>query len=294
MALDGPIPGPTLPEDLEQEIFGIAAHLRPGSIPTLILVAWRVKIWVEPLLYRTIVLSPPTHPPIDRHPVFHRDLLMNLINSKPASFLRGAVRHLLLYRVHTDDVEAIVSACPAVENLWVLVNGIHNLLPLIQNLPLKRLHVHSTQLFASLSKNDFTHRVFAHITHLEIFDSYIITGIDLEVWSGISLIPNLSHLSFNDEEFLTLCTMLLRTCNSLRVLVLLDVDPPDVLEQPELVKDHRFVCMGCSQHVKDWQMGAHMGVDYWSRAEEFVAKRRSGEIDLLRYMISEDESFNIP
>jgi hypothetical protein len=37
---------PALPADLERAIFEIAAHARPVSIPTFMLVAWRVKTWL--------------------------------------------------------------------------------------------------------------------------------------------------------------------------------------------------------------------------------------------------------
>ncbi|KAJ7869035.1 hypothetical protein B0H13DRAFT_2063518 [Mycena leptocephala] len=43
---------------------------------------------------------------------------------------------------------------------------------------------------------------------------------------------------------------------------------------------------------QDWYMGTHGGSDYWSRAEIFIAKRRSGEIDPLKYRIPKDEIMN--
>ncbi|KAJ7461199.1 hypothetical protein FB451DRAFT_1181534 [Mycena latifolia] len=36
-------------------------------------------------------------------------------------------------------------------------------------------------------------------------------------------------------------------------------------------------------------MGIHTGLDCWSRAESFIAKRRSGEIDALRIEMTIDE-----
>ncbi|KAJ7480301.1 hypothetical protein B0H11DRAFT_1916041 [Mycena galericulata] len=62
-------------------------------------------------------------------------------------------------------------------------------------------------------------------------------------------------------------------------------------ELKDLAKDPHFVQMACSHYIKDWQMGALTGVDYWSRAEEFIAKRRSGKIDPLQYLIEVDEKF---
>ncbi|KAJ7131272.1 hypothetical protein C8R44DRAFT_871785 [Mycena epipterygia] len=59
----------TLRLELERKIFELAALSRPKAIPTLMRVAWRVKLWVEPLLYwplkylRALVLlhTPPAH-----------------------------------------------------------------------------------------------------------------------------------------------------------------------------------------------------------------------------------------
>jgi hypothetical protein len=39
---------PRLPAELEQVIFETTAHIRPLSIPTLMLIAWRVKKWFVP------------------------------------------------------------------------------------------------------------------------------------------------------------------------------------------------------------------------------------------------------
>ncbi|KAJ6505111.1 hypothetical protein C8R45DRAFT_544408 [Mycena sanguinolenta] len=51
---------PTLPPELERRIFEIAALACPVRIPTLMLVARRVKFLVEPLLYRVVFLKDST------------------------------------------------------------------------------------------------------------------------------------------------------------------------------------------------------------------------------------------
>ncbi|KAJ6550049.1 hypothetical protein B0H19DRAFT_1160293 [Mycena capillaripes] len=47
-----------LPPELERLIFEIAALESPKSMPALILVARRVQIWIEPLLYGVLALTP--------------------------------------------------------------------------------------------------------------------------------------------------------------------------------------------------------------------------------------------
>ncbi|KAJ7123483.1 hypothetical protein C8R44DRAFT_875674 [Mycena epipterygia] len=119
---------------------------------------------------------------------------------------------------------------------------------------------------------------------------------DLESWSELSLIPQLTHLAFNDADIGPLCGELLETCRSLAVLVFLRsqggrwVNPSHAAE---LSKDPRFIEMRCVYYLLDWQMGAHAGKDYWSRAESFIVKCRSGEIDVLQYEIPDDESVNL-
>ncbi|KAJ7224649.1 hypothetical protein GGX14DRAFT_557508 [Mycena pura] len=48
---------PTLPAELERQVFELTALSRPVCIPRLMRVALRVKQWVEPLLYRTLIFN---------------------------------------------------------------------------------------------------------------------------------------------------------------------------------------------------------------------------------------------
>ncbi|KAJ7451506.1 hypothetical protein B0H11DRAFT_2075856 [Mycena galericulata] len=295
---------PTLPVELEKEIFEIAAYSRPLCIPKLMLVAWRVKIWVKPLLYRIVVLLGDLWGRLcldarEGYP-YEDDQIFTRIRSTPTSVFRNSVRHLCLNLVSNPVVEFILTASSGLEDLWILQDGAPNasLLPIIGPLPLKRLHCRLEYLFTPNTQIDFTHPLFSHLTHLELF-----TGSNLvlpELWSGLALIPCLTHLSFNYENFLHLSPMILNTCKFLRVLAFMMVDqseyPTLIEDHPELkdlAKDPRFVQMACCQYIKDWQMGALTGVDYWSRAEEFIAKRKSGEIDPLQYLIEVDESKNL-
>ncbi|KAJ6534252.1 hypothetical protein B0H19DRAFT_1185616 [Mycena capillaripes] len=52
-----PLSDPRLPPELECRIFEAVALAHPTKIPQLMLVAWRVKEWVEPLLYHVIFLT---------------------------------------------------------------------------------------------------------------------------------------------------------------------------------------------------------------------------------------------
>ncbi|KAJ6476755.1 hypothetical protein C8R47DRAFT_1220237 [Mycena vitilis] len=81
---------PVLPAELEREIFEVASLSWPRSIPRFMLVAWRVYAWVEPLLYRVVIVddrdksSPGTHPL-----AIKSSILLSLIDTKPSSFFKG-------------------------------------------------------------------------------------------------------------------------------------------------------------------------------------------------------------
>ncbi|KAJ6550966.1 hypothetical protein DFH09DRAFT_1168002 [Mycena vulgaris] len=292
-----PMSVPTLPPELERAIFEICALSRPLSIPTLMLVAWRVKLWVEPFLYRIFLSSGVEL--IQGLPRFDDETLIPLLPSKPTSFFKDSVRHLLMCGTEEHLENSILSACSKVENLWIVSDADRtgNLYHLIRNLPLKRLHCSIADLFSS-TQPDFTLPLFSKITHLELIDYPAV--VDLKMWSGIAFIPNLTHLSFNSRNFIPLSLGLLDTCKALRVLVFLTPTlrsgetVANHQDGEKLVRDTRFVVMRCREYAKDWQTGAHIGLDHWTRAEDFIAKRRSGEIDVLHNVIEEDASETIP
>ncbi|KAJ7088124.1 hypothetical protein C8R44DRAFT_819515 [Mycena epipterygia] len=272
---------PAFPPDLERQIFEISALLRPVGIPKLMLVAWRVKDWVEPLLYRIVAIDRVRWLPM--LPAFTTGkFLSSAIKSKP-SFFGRAVRHLMVAGGDTPSYEYILSICRGVEDLWINYD-LTEIISVIEPLRLKHLHAHALPFLRTLTP---IHAFFSQITHLELMD----TREDLETWSELYLIPQLTHLSFNDNAFAPLCGELLDTCKSLAVLVFQGSQRnPSPLAG--LSHDFRFVAMRCFYYHLDWQMGAYAGMDYWSRAESFIAKRRSGEVDAQQYEIFEDLSGN--
>ncbi|KAJ7842173.1 hypothetical protein B0H13DRAFT_2413911 [Mycena leptocephala] len=253
------LPSFKFPADLERVIFETAVYCHPPSIPTLILVAWRVKLWpmevsrVEPLLYRTIMLRPKLgYGPLEGCPIFSSQMFRHIIRSKGTSFLTTAVRKFFLPVMPLKDGQTALSACRGINELWVddANAEIEALAPLIWDLPLKRLYCSLEHIFGSQRKIDFTHRLFSQITHLEVFDYPSV--VDPDIWCNLALLPRLTHLSFDHKVFRDVWPTLLRECPSLRVLV---------------------------AFASSWAVGAQTGMDYWSKAEEFIAKRRSGEVD---------------
>ncbi|KAJ7658691.1 hypothetical protein DFH06DRAFT_1327257 [Mycena polygramma] len=275
-----------LPLDLERLIFEITALLWPRTIPRLLLVAWRVKIWVEPVLYRTILLMDPwyynSYPDSISPFAMAGSVLVSLLQRKPASFFRHSVRQLFLGYNDMDatGVAELLSVCSNVENLYLSTRTLATLPPL--NMRLKRLHCRLGTLFDP-QRVDSTHRMFASLTHLEIFD-YWSAEIEAGVLLGLACLPHLTHLAFNDEEYLPICPTLLRASTSLRVLAIILPDPvadigryPYQFEQWGEQCGDRVVVLICEDFCEDWILGVQSGTDYWSYAEEHIAKRKLRE-----------------
>ncbi|KAJ6482767.1 hypothetical protein C8R45DRAFT_307516 [Mycena sanguinolenta] len=292
---------PTLPPELEQTIFELTALSFPRSIPRLMLVAWRVKSWVEPLLYRTITVDPYTlyggKKETCPFPI-PSGTLLSLIHSKPSTFFRSAVRHLYLAHSVAAEEDSILAACTGIENLWLAAQTSLIVLDIRFDRPLKRLHGALKCIFESYSKINFTHSVLASLTHLDIFD-FPPAGVDMAVWGAITSLPHLTHLAFNDTEYLPMCGALFPGWERLRVLVILFFRNDGNLNAelfakfslPKLAEEPRIVLMALFNNLDDWICGAHRGCgDYWSRAEAHIANRKSGRIGVREcYVPNEDD-----
>ncbi|KAJ6573610.1 hypothetical protein B0H10DRAFT_1964017 [Mycena sp. CBHHK59/15] len=116
-------------------------------------------------------------------------------------------------------------------------------------------------------------------------------AIRLEVWSGLTLIPQLTHLSFHDDHIPnSVCQSALVHLKSLDVLAivfssraLLDMFVPD---HEVFVTDPRFVLLMVTDPLEDWETGARGGEDYWARADALVKTRRAGQ-HLLNFTLEE-------
>ncbi|KAJ7052085.1 hypothetical protein C8F01DRAFT_1376427 [Mycena amicta] len=304
---------PRLPRELEREILYTTALLHPSTIPTLLRVARRVQIWVEPLLYRTLRIG--------KRPSYVSQL--NAASIKSPEFLARAVRCLVLYAPHEyNAARGILSLCTGVTGLAVnrgplTVNRgpfVHNLLPVLSALPIQRFAGFLSDIMdASVTEEPSSEEIAAHpllrcLTHIDLFDS-------LDPLDGLSIIgilpslPSLTHLAIAQYDQLlhhidTICSLpflaylgihspggpldmmrewsepILKTCRSLRILAVLTNDERNSrlgrhAEVPEHFRDPRFVlCLWCS-----WCEGVEDGPNHWTIAEDFVARKQRGEVD---------------
>ncbi|KAJ6553828.1 hypothetical protein DFH09DRAFT_1318838 [Mycena vulgaris] len=245
---------PQFPLDLERYIFELSALSRPVSVPNLVRVAWRVKQWVEPLLYRTLFFG--RFNPIDGLPFCNAQICARIASAKSASFLRDSVRNIFLVDISQEDMDTIISTCPAVENLSSCIHPAHS------------------------------HPAFMNITQLALIEF----PHDNTHFGTLTTLPRLTHLAVNGLAQMQLCLFLLKGSNALRTMVMY-YSPQPTLPRPgpsTLPDNLRFVLMAVTVRlVVDWQRGLLTGLDYWTRADAFIAKRMSGEIDYRTYFLED-------
>ncbi|KAJ7657807.1 hypothetical protein DFH06DRAFT_1197194, partial [Mycena polygramma] len=99
------MPGFSFPLELERDIFETAAARDRNLIPTLLRVCRRVHVWVEPLLYTVIDITGHSGDP-----------LLAVVESKPATLLKNAVRHAYLPGARKEWNMKLLSICSEIEN----------------------------------------------------------------------------------------------------------------------------------------------------------------------------------
>ncbi|KAJ7628226.1 hypothetical protein DFH06DRAFT_1226555 [Mycena polygramma] len=272
-----------LPPELEQLIFEIAALSRPVTIPRLMLVAQRVRAWVEPLLYRVICVS--DTPPIEGFPRFTMDILENALKQKPASFFAGAVRRVfvgftgdLFNPGFFPQIRSFLGACTGITSLYMadLYLPPYRMLEYVAPMPLRRLAVKPTALFDDSFY--FKDPAFRRLTHLHlIWNLRFFAGGDPEQWKKLASLPHLTHFAFESSNTRALIYPALQACPRLECCILLrppgaDMDPAVWLPESG---DVRFVAATAPDAQVDWQRGAVGPDDMWTRAEAVIAERRA-------------------
>ncbi|KAJ7868503.1 hypothetical protein B0H13DRAFT_2558641 [Mycena leptocephala] len=261
-------------------VFEIAALSHPIDIPNLMLIAWRIKEWVEPLLYRVVLVGSLKPHIISGFPVFTVDILLRVIESKPPGFLQNAVRHLFFdgeagEQSEQSEVEAILAACNRVKNLYDNFQFIVNV-HAIQ--PLRRLALPLETFLERCRRDPST--------------ACLLFSEDEDVCTRLALIPHLTHISFYSAPFEnTVFYAALHADTRLHCFVFFEsktVHLEYIDEAGPLLGDDRLVCMEQEEDFRaNWLHGAHTGYDYWTLAEAFIAAKRAGKVDRETLAISD-------
>ncbi|KAJ7051693.1 hypothetical protein C8F01DRAFT_1338787 [Mycena amicta] len=285
---------PKLPPELECAIFQLTASAYPTIIPTLLLVAWRVHAWVEPLLYRTIMFKTVTLESVPSVLAYPLDDFKRMVVTErnPSPFL--SVHNCMICVLPADEALAVLAAMPAIQNLFMSVSGkLHTkeqpLPAQFKNLPLRHLYGDLEEFVALKNLDPLDHRCFTNLTHLELFMVPSAWGDDITPWTAesrtswgfITRLPCLTHIAFDIARSETVLEFLLANCRLLQCLVLLCKKVSTNDYTPAITADPRFVVMqtpSLHDYVLDWKEGTMTGEDYWTQAEVFIEKRRSRKI----------------
>ncbi|KAJ6505104.1 hypothetical protein C8R45DRAFT_544383 [Mycena sanguinolenta] len=263
-----------LPPELERRIFEIAAVACPMRIPTLMLVARRVKFWVEPLLYGVVCLAEEITDEL-------RDLDLptfaaNALEQRSSKIFRHVERLFI-----EDDVvkqpmlNSWLLACTGVTNLYAWLDYKPEILPSIIGLT----NVQYLSIDVRMLCGTIPFPLFLTITHLELFDFTRAAEKSVDrVWGNISLIPRLTHLALNQHLQDSLSHAAL--CGHTQLQCIMFFSPRRSLDGTPLLDDSRFVCIEeVLEYHNDWLNGAISGEDYWALADTFLAARRAGTVD---------------
>ncbi|KAJ6564606.1 hypothetical protein B0H19DRAFT_1259028 [Mycena capillaripes] len=264
---------PVLPPELEQEIFITAATMHEEAIPTLLLVAHRVLVWIEPLLYRTLIFRK------TRHYKSRLSAAIQIIQTKPPAVIPKNVHDVMVWHPNSKhEICTLLSMCSGVQNVVL-----HSLTPAtvlclsslqrLQRLTLPEpLRSEVPQIHPSMP-------FFLALTHLHI---HTFVGHLNRQWIGA--LPSLTHFCIEQPLDVDLPDLLgvLQECTKLRILVCtypLDSLSGGILRNPTAwIDDHRVVLLALDvetdAYVQDWRSGAAGGRDFWVRAEEFLAKKQ--------------------
>ncbi|KAJ6538361.1 hypothetical protein DFH09DRAFT_1323883 [Mycena vulgaris] len=284
------MPTSKLPSVLERMIFEISMVTRPVTIPKLMRVAHRVKEWLEPLLYRTIKLGTELGVVdlIDGLPRCSIRRLRDIAATKSPSFLHGSLHNVMFLDtggvvMHETIAQEMIAHFAGIENIFRFTRWPvrRSLLPGpgLETLPLHHLYCSYQRDWLRLNARlcDFP---LPNLTHVSLMGDWGPNKPNWEDCKGLASLPRLTHLAFNFYNILPLATRLLDECRSLCAFIILVLTlPNDYCEETEaLSADVRFVMMLSVDSIADWQRGALTGVDFWTRAHDFITKRRSGGI----------------
>ncbi|KAF7303005.1 hypothetical protein MKEN_01263400 [Mycena kentingensis (nom. inval.)] len=262
---------PTLPLELEREIFLLAAMLFPHMRYTLLFVARRVLAWIEPLLYHTLA-----------HDGFNGVTEAHVVaRLRTPDFLAKVVRRLSLANGDTNNL----GFYPGITHLALGYLGFDShLIRHFRTLQhLRCLVVHSNLIAPAAYGLDFatlhTLPPFQNLTHLMIFLRFDEMAILCRT------LPKLTHLALNLEGLPCKWTHLedLLSCPQLKLFAVVDrvkarsAGQPTSLEEtmsmvPLKVTDPRLVFT----HWRKWDEGATGDESFWTVAEKFLEAKARG------------------
>ncbi|KAK6988712.1 hypothetical protein R3P38DRAFT_3443704 [Favolaschia claudopus] len=267
---------PRLPQDLERSIFELAAASSTSKeVLVLMRIAWRVKDWLQPLLYRTIV--PQYFRPMV--PTIPLNVALDLLQGEGSQAMEYSVRSLCWHLTdpsgsHNPNLalHTIIESCPNISDLCLVTRAPRESVLILDAMQhLLRLNLDARHLFAP-ERPEYGSALFRNVTHLELFEEAPYLDTDL------STLVNLTHLALNIVSDVSAFHS--RICTDTRL---------QCIDMPTLVDD-RVVGMYGIDFIQDWIRGVTTGDDFWRAAERFIAARRIGKVDRSHNLVAYDDA----
>ncbi|KAF7295763.1 hypothetical protein HMN09_01119100 [Mycena chlorophos] len=294
-----------LPPELERKIFTLDAYHDAREARRLLFVAQRVKIWIEPLLWRLFIVGPDEEPERSEIAESHSSIPTMGVATFAGILARnaamGAAVHDLFFTAIGDtyvgEARVVLAQLPHLHNLGLgLEQPCYGILDALSPGSLRRLWTHLTELLdpASAAEGGWHlehHPALSNLTHLNIFPHPALP-------SALRL-PSLTHfaLQIDDSDILQSSQLpwpefrqaaLSALQRTLRALVIILVDwisgtdeSFELDSDPRLIAEPGFVLFpnGIGDAFADWVEGATGGMDFWEHADVFIAKRRARLVD---------------
>ncbi|CAK5272716.1 unnamed protein product [Mycena citricolor] len=289
---------PRVPPELERYIVEMYALECPGPerILQLLPVCHRMRAWLEPALYRTLIFNDGSDE--QRLPSCEIDAIERVSSAYPGA-LDTVVKNIMLIGEPRDTVGRVLSSCNGAENVF-LAGCTTDGLDLSQLFPsLRRLHCTAETLELLSWKPEVLGFNFPSLTHLELFnvDSPSHGGVTQTLLGLLSEehFPHLAHLAISATAVIRSLPEVIPHLQRLESLVIVSayrVVSPNSLSEDDrriLMTDKRIVLVSVPDYIEDWQDGVLGRNDYWARAARRIANRLSGAVDASRYAVNFDD-----
>ncbi|KAJ7107387.1 hypothetical protein C8R44DRAFT_804561, partial [Mycena epipterygia] len=296
------------PPELEREIFETTALLYPRTIPKLLRVARRVLFWktttyrayrIEPLLYTAIGIDV-----FDSIRGSGAEMLLARIATKGPEFFSNAVRHMLIcsldYTVSNDqpwfgkDLETVFRICTGVDHLLLLADlGKPPLLQMLAATDMRPKSVYLMVVDLLHPQLDFAYPLFRKVSHLAVagFSHPQPMHENWRHWSTICRLPSLTHLALGSSASPNLVHAIFTGAPHLEVLIgCVDAHTAALFSEELVLHDVRLVLGGLDRIELRFHTWSHSLDELWTQAEEFVSRKRSGQIRVSDYYLTPSQS----
>ncbi|KAF7308003.1 hypothetical protein MKEN_01162000 [Mycena kentingensis (nom. inval.)] len=279
------MPGRRLPAELERAILLTTTEIDPKTLPSMLLIAKRAHLWLEPQLYKDVRLRMGSDPA--------QDAFFRVASTRPRWFLAHGVRRLRLSlgyptpgRAFLRQVYDAVSLCTGVREVSLNPAGVRvtrNLFELLA--PMRPHHLGAFINRLTDRQLDCGLPIFSQLTHISVFWHDNINS-DHRIIPFVCGLPSLTHLSFQNALTFDNLRQILNKCAFLQTVVFLLAFTGNELTCPETT---RAIEWAETIPFRDSRIVVSVGTRTdngmmpqrplcWKAAEEFQALKTRGEI----------------